>query len=1705
MKLNTKLLTISALFIAALMLLSPISQTNTSGGGGIENSDLDFLNSLDINNNNFVLSADSLSDSVDVNYVKVVDENGTKELQYNNKKVDSKTTFISVSDVKGLIKLSDLVNDATTPFDFSEYTIKLTKNLTLTDPDPNQSNFTPIGKDDSKQFKGTFDGQGHTISNLSVNINSKSGNVYSGLFGYLGPSATVKNLGIINSEISATSTDDYAYSGGIAGWNEGGTITNCYNTGAVTESLNSGGIAGYNSGTITNCYNTGDVTGSNHSGGIAGWNEGGTITNCYNTGDVTGTTYSGGIAGSNIFNMDNDNYGTITNCYNTGAVTGSLNSGGIAGYNSGGAIENCYNTGAVTATSEFIDAYSGGIAGHNSGTITNCYNTGVVTATSTNDKAYSGGVVGSNSLDGTITNCYNTGAVTGTNTSSGGIAGWNDEGTIINCYNTGAVTGTNTSTGGIAGGNNDKSTIQSCYFKEGSSSKPIGNDIGAVDCKSFNEDGEFSDSSGSLLDALNEWVTKANEQNPDADKYRYWMNEKYPVFTDWYGEAERLNKSLEKNSNGVYEIKNGYQLALIADDLNGNYVLADDINLLGYEWRPIGNSSNKFNGTFDGQGHTISNLSVNINSKSGNVYAGLFGYLDSNTTVKNLGIIDSVIFTNTNYNADDRAFSGGIAGYNTGTVMNCYYTGTVIGSGTVTFGGIVGENSRGTIINCYNTGTVIGTETSGGIAGYNSKTITNCYNTGVVIATTTNGDANSGGIVGNNGGPITNCYNIGKVTATATGGEAFSGGITGNNSGQFDNNGTIENCYNTGDVTGTGNTVWSGGIAGFNSGKITNCYNTGDVTGTATADSTSTNRIAASGGIAGQNTVTITNCYNTGKMTATATNGEAFSGGIAGENHGTIINCYNTGTVIGTETSGGIAGYNSKTITNCYNTGVVIATTTNGDANSGGIVGNNGGPITNCYNIGKVTATATGGEAFSGGITGNNSGQFDNNGTIENCYNTGDVTGTGNTVWSGGIAGFNSGKITNCYNTGDVTGTATADSTSTNRIAASGGIAGQNTVTITNCYNTGKMTATATNGEAFSGGIAGENHGTITNCYNTGKVTATATNVSEYSGGIAGYNYTNGTITNCYYLMGCVLNGTDEGTELTSDAMNGLNLLGVGSNNNLNKDEMDKEITDPKLKPWSPDIFGINDGYPILADVPTQIDPSKSANKPPQSAVYIILNDSKNAPESPQAENYLKPFMLTNGNEVAATINCLNNQTENITSYQWYEMNDEGVFIETNEIPSPSKIIHGTYCVKVTSSDGYSYTSLTRTVLNIITVTFESNGGSDVGKIETYYNETISQPEGPTKTGYEVEGWYCDSSFINEYEFETTPVTTDITLYAKWKLIDYSVKYDGNNNTSGTVPIDETKYTINSDITLNSDGGTLAKSGYIFRGWNYTLNASSALPLKTPLAKDLIEKYISEDNILTLYAVWTPIPEPIYTLCLNSNDSTLQTKRYSGTYGTEITLKSASDFGWNSECKFIEWNSKSDGSGVSYKEGDKFSLGSETWNLYAIWSDSSYHTVSFDSNGGNSIPSQSIQDGYRASVPDAPTKQGHLFKHWSLNEIKYDFNQSVKEDITLKAEYEIIIYKVTFYYNGEVYFSTQADYNTSLGDRMPSLPSDKDSWNTSENGKGNNFTADSLITSDISIYAVSSDSISSILIIGGSAAAILAAIAAWLFMRSRYN
>jgi hypothetical protein len=174
---------------------------------------------------------------------------------------------------------------------------------------PSNQGFNPVGTWDWRQansdFTGSFDGQNHTISNLSIN------RLYDddvGLFGAIGAGGEVKNVGVIN--VNMTGAD---YVGGLAGANYG-TVSNSYSTGNVTgESTFIGGLIGENhgdddEGTVLNSYSTVNVTGESNVGGLIGENHKGTVSNSYSTGNVTGESMVGGLVGSN---WD----GTVSNSY----------------------------------------------------------------------------------------------------------------------------------------------------------------------------------------------------------------------------------------------------------------------------------------------------------------------------------------------------------------------------------------------------------------------------------------------------------------------------------------------------------------------------------------------------------------------------------------------------------------------------------------------------------------------------------------------------------------------------------------------------------------------------------------------------------------------------------------------------------------------------------------------------------------------------------------------------------------------------------------------------------------------------------------------------------------------------------------------------------------------------------------------------------------------------------------------------------------------------------------------------------------------------------------------------------------------------------------------------------------------------------------------------------------------------------------------
>ncbi|MBO8461086.1 MAG: CUB domain-containing protein, partial [Bacteroidetes bacterium] len=198
-------------------------------------------------------------------------------------------------------------------------------------------------------------------------------------------------------------------------------------------------------------------------------------------------------------------------------------------------------------------------------------------------------------------------------------------------------------------------------------------------------------------------------------------------------------------------------------------------------WTSMGSESAPFNGTFDGQGHTISGLYINQPKAD---EQGLFGYVGSSGNVSWIEVTGSYI------HGQDGV--GGITGINNGLLTACSYSGTVIGY-DYPIGGVAGENN-GTVSCCYATGKVHATGSDpyvGGVVGDNYGTISSCYSTALL---STDNSGSIGGVASyNDGGPITDSY--------------YSQGSA--DKGVDENGGTVENVESrTAEQFASGEVTW---------------------------------------------------------------------------------------------------------------------------------------------------------------------------------------------------------------------------------------------------------------------------------------------------------------------------------------------------------------------------------------------------------------------------------------------------------------------------------------------------------------------------------------------------------------------------------------------------------------------------------------------------------------------------------------------------------------------------------------------------------------------------------------------------------------------------------------------------------------------------------------------------------------------------------
>lgn len=687
---------------------------------------------------------------------------------------------------------------------FKDWTLSLESDIDLAGV-----NWIPIGQ--RNNFAGTFNGNNHAITGLSVVVATG----YAGLFGNL--TGTVQNLQV---EGSVTASGKVRAVGGIVGYSAGGTVQNCLskvNILAPQVNCPVGGVVGESSNkpndntassTVNLCWNEGTVTGgSDSTGGIVGKNSKGAVTNCANFGEVKGSSTASGIVGS----------GAVANSYNLGDVTGA--EGRAYGISSRAATNSyylCKLNGAVEQKyikDSSSEAQNITATTEDNKTVYKVDGTELVELLNKNRSTYTEWI---NKQDAPNNPVH--------------ITRWDGsfepgvEGVITLVYDPN-------------GGEGAAVTEQ----------QRVEGDTGSFTIKSDTELG-FKHENGTFLGWSTNPHAKTEDNSYDAGKTVSVEKNKsltlYAVWSPiWAGSGTEA---------APYEIPDVGKLTALQTQVNENgfsytgkwFRLTNNIDLNNELWTPIGvDSLHFFGGSLDGGGKTISGLKVETDRQ----WAGLFGSVRGTygvpMTMRDLTLKNgSVKFT-----SSGTSCSGGLVAIvegETALELRNVVAENLTVSGGYDSGGLLGRG-RVAMTNCHNRGGSVTGEYAGGLAGKGHTTLLNHVFTGCTNSAKVVGERTAGGMTGNetyNDGSYTSCANSGSISAA----QGYASGIAAG--------GSYERCSNSGAVTGQ----QAAGIAS-NGNKATFCSNTGAIKGTDYAAGILTN-----GGYGG----TVEFCWNTGSVEA---------------------------------------------------------------------------------------------------------------------------------------------------------------------------------------------------------------------------------------------------------------------------------------------------------------------------------------------------------------------------------------------------------------------------------------------------------------------------------------------------------------------------------------------------------------------------------------------------------------------------------------------------------------------------------------------------------------------------------------------------------------------------------------------------------------------------------------------------------------------
>jgi uncharacterized repeat protein (TIGR02543 family) len=365
------------------------------------------------------------------------------------------------------------------------------------------------------------------------------------------------------------------------------------------------------------------------------------------------------------------------------------------------------------------------------------------------------------------------------------------------------------------------------------------------------------------------------------------------------------------------------------------------------------------------------------------------------------------------------------------------------------------------------------------------------------------------------------------------------------------------------------------------------------------------------------------------------------------------------------------------------------------------------------------------------------------------------------------------------------------------------------------------------------------------------------------------------------------------------------------------------------------------------------------------------------------------------------------------------------------------------------------------------------------------------------KTGHTLEGWNTQVDGtgatyavggIMEDDISATDGSTAM-LYATWNPNPYTIQYNGNGNTGGAVPEDQTKY-YGATLSLPVQG-SLVKTGYYFAGWN-TKEDGTGNHYTTVLSTDLTT--VAGATII-FYAKWTPIT---YTIQYSGNENTgggppvSQVK----TYDTGVTLRTNTGSLTRTGYTFGDWNTQADGSGVAYAVGSSLSTDLSATNgatvtLYARWNPISY-TIRYNGNGsaGGAVPADQAKTygtSLTLAAPGTLARTGYTFAGWNTEPdgsgATYTAGSALSADlssvqgtiVTLYAHWATNIYTIRYNGNGSTGGAAPADQTKATGTNLTLAGQGTlvkagysfMGWNTASNGSGATYAAGSVLTNEI--------------------------------------